>query len=118
MRFAIAAAERLLPIEQLQSGPTADLGLGRDYDFDESLGYVLRGVREVPGEGSQLIAAGLENRVTRNRNSALRAIAAWPRDSWPGEAEPLLNEALWREPEPKTRETIRALLQRDATNSG
>ena len=116
IRSVVAAAERLLPLDRLQTGPTADLGLGPDYELDQSLGYVLQGLRDFPGEGWGLISVGLGNRVTRNRNMAIRAIGLWPRDSWPADAAPFLNEAMWREPEPKTRERIRALLRGDVAS--
>jgi hypothetical protein len=114
IRSVVAAAERLLPLDRLQTGPTADLGLGPDYEFDQSLGYVLQGLRDFPGEGWGLVSLGLGNRVTRNRNMAIRAIGAWPRDSWPPDAASLLNKAMWHEPDPKTRERIRTLLSGEA----
>jgi hypothetical protein len=52
-------------------------------ELDLSLGYVLQGLRDFPGEGWGLVSVGLGNRVTRNRNMAIRAIGSWPRDSWP-----------------------------------
>jgi len=110
MRRLVDAAAALLPLDQLATGPGDELGLGREYEADNCLGYVLQGVREFPGEGWGAISVGLRNRVVRNRNQALRAFSGWPRNQWPEDAEDVLQKAFWNEPRDDVRARIRALI--------
>ena len=104
------AAAELLPMERLASGPERNLGFGADYEADECLGYVVQGLKDHPGEGWPIIATALRNRVTRNRNLAVRVLVRWPRQQWPQKAEPLLQEAFWTEPDENVRALIRGAI--------
>jgi hypothetical protein len=116
MKRLVEAADRLLPLDGLATGPSyetgwgARLGLGPQYEADWCLAGLLLGLHEFPGEGWRVISVGLRNRVVRNRTLALRALSAWPREQWPAEAEPLLEEAFWREPDKNLRTRMRALI--------
>lgn len=109
----VALVERaydLLPLDQLASGPSTDLGTGREYAADSCLGVIVQRLRETPGIGWPLVRTALRNRVTSNRNGAVRTLAAWPRSEWPEDAEQALNAAMWIEPREKARQAMRDLL--------
>lgn len=99
-------AEKILPLDEIASGPAEELGIGSEYRHHSALDYVLQELRRFPGKGWSLIRVGLQSPVVRNRNMALRALAAWNRTEWPEEVEALLKRALATEPEEETRETM------------
>ncbi len=110
LRDVLKLAEDLLPVSALANGPAEDLGLGTEYDADNCLRIIVQRLEDAPGEGWPLVQASLGNRVIGVRNCALRALAAWPRDTWPDDAEEALRTALWREPSDDVRKSIRELL--------
>jgi len=83
----VRLAEERLPLKDIASGPSDELGLGLDFQAHSALDFVLQDLRRFPGKGWPLIRAGLKSPVTRNRNMAVRAIAAWQRPSWPAETD-------------------------------
>jgi hypothetical protein len=93
-------AERALPLSRIASGPATELGLGPAFAPHRALDLLLQELGHAPGRGWTLIAAGLRSPVVRNRQLALRAVAAWPRESWPPPVEPTLREAGALEPDP------------------
>ena len=107
LRFAL----RALPLDVIASGPDTKLGLGEEYASHRNLDDVLQALREFPGEGWEVIRAGLSSPVVRNRNMALWAIGTWGRSLWNPSVEQSLETALVREPE----EDVRARLQRVLT---
>lgn len=106
---AIAIAETL-PLDTIASGPADELGLGPGYAAHQCLDVVAQHLDEHPGKGWPLLAASLRSPVIRNRNMALRALAAWSRADWPEEAEPALEAARAAEPDDDVRERIEAVL--------
>jgi len=58
-----------------------------------------------PGKGWLLIKAGF-----RNRTMAIRALAAWPRDTIPSDAADVVRDALAIEPHPTIATNMRHLL--------
>jgi hypothetical protein len=102
----VALAEELLPLDQIAAGPADELGFGPEFQAHGVLDFVLQELRRFPGKGWPLLRAGLQSPVTRNRNLAARALAAWGRPAWPPEAEFLLRSALAHEPNEGTRETL------------
>jgi len=102
----VALAEERLPLERIASGPGEELGLGSDFRDHRALDFVLQDLRRFPGHGWLLVRAGLQSPVIRNRNMAVRALAAWDRSAWPPEAEFLLRSALAHEPYEPTRELL------------
>jgi hypothetical protein len=52
-----------------------------------------------------------QSNVTNVRNEALRVLKAWPGNTWPPEARDTLLAALWCEPNGKSQQLIRELLQ-------
>lgn len=103
-------AYELLPLTELNSGPEDKLGLGKEYAADSALQTIIQALRRFPGAGWPLVAAALNNRVTRSRNGALRVLDAWPIEDWPNAARQALATARDAEPRADVRERIQALL--------
>jgi hypothetical protein len=112
LRGLIDEMEHTLPLDSMNTGPADDYGLGAGYEAESCLGQGLQRMAQVnlPGVGWALVRTGLNNRVMRNRNTALRVLQQWPRESWPVEAIEILRGLQFREPNEKTRTTIRQLL--------
>jgi hypothetical protein len=106
----VSLAEERLPLEDIATGPADELGLGPGFQAHGALDFVLQDLRRFPGKGWRLIRVGLRSPVTRNRNMALRALAAMDRGAWPAEAELLLRQAWKAEPNSGTRESMRQIL--------
>lgn len=102
----ITFAESVLPLEKIATGPDNHLGLGPGYEAHSALDWMLQGLKRFPGRGWELIRAGLRSPVVRNRNMALHAFSAWPRDLWPSEALGLLQQAAREEPNANVRVRI------------
>ena len=106
----IELAEEVLPLDEITTGPAEELGLGPEYRHHGALDFILQDLRRFPGKGWPLIRAGLQSPVVRNRNMAVRALAAWGRPEWPEVAEGLLRRAHEAEPAEDTREIMRKTL--------
>ena len=92
-------ATHALPLEKIATGPDSHLGLGPEYEAHHALDWLLQDLKRFPGRGWKLIRTGLRSPVVRNRNMALQAFLAWPREEWPTEALGLLQEAARSEPD-------------------
>jgi len=103
-------AVELLPLEALATGPADDLGLGPSYAAEDCLKLIVQRLRDFPGIGWPFIRVALQNRVTRSRNGAIRALQSWPRETWPADASAVLTAVMWREPREDVRKNIRSLL--------
>ncbi|MEU0557862.1 hypothetical protein [Dactylosporangium sp. NPDC006015] len=102
-------AAELLPLADLATGPTLDLGLGSDRP-EHVLDIVVSRLDAHPGKGWPLIAAALANATVRNRNMAVRALDAWPAGT-PAAAEAVAAAARV-EPDPGIDRRMRALLRK------
>jgi len=85
-------ARTLLPIEEIATGPGDELGLGEPWNAHFALDWTLQALGDHPGIGADLLLAGLHSPVTRNRNLALRALAQWPRTTWPASTLDAVND--------------------------
>jgi len=112
----IALAESELDLGAIASGPQISLGMGPQYQQHDALGSVLQDLNRFPGQGWNLIRAGLQSPVTRNRHMALNALKAWPAALLPAEAAALLQEANNKEPEKEVKERLAQLLVQLAGN--
>ncbi|MEV4076296.1 hypothetical protein ACGFJC_12115 [Nonomuraea fuscirosea] len=74
-----------------------------------ALDLVLQSLDAWPGHGWPLIAAGLASPVVRNRNLAIRALAAWDHATLPPEARTAVAAALRAEPDAGVRERLERL---------
>jgi hypothetical protein len=97
LEIALALAERL-PLDAIASGPADELGLGPAFVAHGCLDMVLQELPRAPGRGVPLVIAGLASPAVRNRNMAVRALAAWPRAAWSAEAKAALERACAIEP--------------------
>ena len=75
MARLVEEASALLPLADLATGPGDDLGLGREYEADNCLGYVLQGLREFPGKGWSVIS------TTRSGSFVASRMSRSPRSS-------------------------------------
>ena len=108
----VAAAERLLPLGELRSGPTLATGVGREYAVDQCLDLIVCRLPAHPGHGIPLLETALQNRTARNRRMAAGALAAWPPGSVPPSARAVLRRAAAVEPVDDVRERMLGVLAR------
>jgi hypothetical protein len=73
-----------LPLQEIAVGPADELGLGKEYAAHRILDTILQSLDRFEGIGSQLILAGLNSPVVRNRNMALKALEGWNVEAWGG----------------------------------
>ena len=64
-----------------------------------------------------MIEAGLRSPVVGNRNMAVAALAAWPRESWPSGIAESLGRAVECEPNEGLRERMRTALNGEPLSS-
>jgi hypothetical protein len=102
----LAFASDVLPLDEIAVGPANELGIGPGYEAEQTLDWILQDLVRFPGYGWPLIKAGLQSRVTRNRNMALRAFLAWPREQWPADAFAILQQASRLEPNEEIRKRL------------
>jgi hypothetical protein len=109
IRELVALADQLLPFSALPRGPAQDLGAGPGYEAVHCLDVLLQRLREFPGEGERAIRAGLESRVTRCRNMALRAVEAWPVDARPADLTDTVTRMAWSDPDDSVKKRARRI---------
>jgi hypothetical protein len=103
-------ARQRIDLQSIATGPADSLGVGPAYSQHSHLDYILQELPRFPGKGWDLIRTGLRSPVVRNRNMALRALSACPRDQWEPEAEMALRRALREEPDEDVRIRIQRVL--------
>jgi hypothetical protein len=109
----VSLAQRLLPLADLATGPSMDLGLGTAFAADSALDTVVGRLEKHPGRGWPLVKTALANRTRRNRTMAVRTLNAWPRSP---DILAAVQAAAKVEPDDKLRAEMRELLA-DATQS-
>lgn len=103
-------AREKIDLKAIATGPADSLGVGPAYTQHSHLGFILQELSRFPGKGWDLIRTGLRSPVVSNRNMALRALSACPRDQWEPETEMALRRALREEPEEGVRMRIQRVL--------
>lgn len=111
MAKLIQLAETLLPFTALPAGPARDLGTGPGFEANDCFELILQKLKDFPGLGWQAVSIGLDSRVTRTRHMALRALAVWPRDTWPEGAAETIQAMAWRDPDNEVKKRARAILE-------
>jgi hypothetical protein len=106
----IELAERLLPIDEIATGPADATGFGPGFEAHGCLGALLQALSERSGQGPTLVLAALKSPVTRNRYLALRVLEEWGQDAWPANALELVTRCAASDPNEKTRATAGALI--------
>jgi hypothetical protein len=125
---ALQLARKLLPLNEIASGPAEEAGLGPEFDAHDTLLVVVQSLvdqptRSVVGEdagptdgpehgddGLDLIEMALQSPVTRVRRGALQVLAAWPGPTSESEVRSLLERALAREVDAELLADIEKLL--------
>lgn len=69
--------EQCLPLQDIAAGMGELMGMGAEFRAHSCLDFLLQELSHYPGEGITLIRTGLHSPVVRNRNTALKALAAW-----------------------------------------
>ncbi|RVX45086.1 hypothetical protein EDD27_7863 [Nonomuraea polychroma] len=105
----LTLAAELLPLAEIASGPGEEDGFGPRFRAHRALDMLLQSLDAWPGRGWPLIAAGLVSPVVRNRNLAIRALAAWDHATLPPEARAAVAAALHAEPDSAVRERLERL---------
>lgn len=95
-----------IDLNAIATGPAEEMGMGLQWAEHGKLDFVLQDLRRFPGKGWPLIRAGLRSPLIRNRNMALRAIAAWDPDTWTDEIRSALESVEAAEPSDDVRELI------------
>jgi hypothetical protein len=107
-------AETHLDLKSIATGAADELGLGPAFQPHSCLGFILQDLHRFPRRGPGLIDAGLRSPVVSNRNQALSALAAWPRERWPSGLENTLSQAAKCEPDDGLRSRIENMLRGDS----
>lgn len=104
-------AEEVIPLDQIETGPADEMGLGPDFRPHQALDWILQDLRRFPGKGWSLIRAGMQSPAVRNRNMAINALASWQREDWPSNAATLVLKAHELEPVDSVKRRFHDLLQ-------
>jgi hypothetical protein len=112
----VALGEELLPLDELATGPSTDVG---HFDGpDGVLDILVSRLDRHPGRGWSLIRVALANRMIRNRNMAIKTLTAWPATAIPDAAVDAVRAALQVEPDQDVRASLRRLLRRLTDGDG
>jgi hypothetical protein len=107
----IQLAETSLPFTALPAGPARDLGTGPGFKANHCFELILQRLKDFPGLGWPAVSIGLNARVTRTRHMALRALAAWPRETWQEGTVETIRAMVWRDPDNGVKKRARAILE-------
>lgn len=107
----IELAESEIPLDEIATGPSDELGLGTEYNSHCCLDFILQDLGAYPGHGWPCIDAGLRSPVVRNRNMAINALEGWGKDALPSKATLALEKAISIEPDSDIKERLQNLLQ-------
>jgi len=69
--------KRDLPLKQMISVPTHDLGFAKQYHNETILEFLLQELRRYPLEGIEFVETGLQCKPIRTRNSSLAVLMNW-----------------------------------------
>jgi hypothetical protein len=106
----VSFAERVIPLNDIARGPSDEVGLGPGFESHSTLDWMLQLLDRFPGKGWNLIRAGLQSPVVRNRNWSLRVFKNWSREEWPPDAVEVLRTACRAETEEDVRTNLEAFL--------
>lgn len=113
----VGFAAESIDLAGIATGAADELGLGPGFEPHRCLDYILQELHRFPGEGTTLIEAGLRSPVVGNRNMAVAALAAWPRESWTSGIAESLGRAVECEPNEGLRERMRTALNGEPLSS-
>jgi len=108
---ALTLAERILPLDELSTGPLPEVGFGNPaFSMHMGISTILNRLEDFPGKGWRFLHAGLCSPMQRNRINSVRALAVWNRTEWPPEAEACVRAVLKIEPDEKLAGMLQHLL--------
>lgn len=103
-------ANYLIHLDEIATGPTTQVGLGKKFAQHDHLDFVLQALPRLPNRGWAFIKAGMRSPTIRNRNRAIRALASWTRGDWPVEANAYVRKCESEKPDEKLKGQYDALL--------
>jgi hypothetical protein len=95
-----------VPLTSIASGPTLTSGFGSELEPHAVLDAIVQELSRFPGKGVAFVGAALQSPVVRNRNMALRALAAWTPAVWSSALAAALERASSLEPNPEVRRAM------------
>jgi hypothetical protein len=114
----IAFAETALPLDQIGSGPSDQLGLGPEFRPHSCLGMLLQEMRRPGVYSPRMIAAGLRSPVVNNRNMAITALENHAVEEWTSDIVGVVRQAAVDEPRDDVRERLESLLAKVSESPG
>ena len=97
-------ARRVLPLDQIATGPTDVMGFGDEWRAHRAFEWTLQSLPDYIGVGADLVLVGLRSATTSNRDLALNVLRVWPVEKWPAGARELAMELAASDPNDGTRE--------------
>lgn len=110
----VSLAERILPLDDVATGPGTSNGLGLQWRAHQALDFIVQDLAAFPGHGWALIQASLRSPVIRNRNMAINALFGWGREHWPPDAQAVIERAYADEPDADVSDRLGRLLRGEA----
>jgi hypothetical protein len=108
----LTLAGRALPLTRIATGPGDQAAARHEPEAHTALELVLQRLKDFPGQGMNLIAAGLRSPIVRNRNLAINALAAADAASISSQARNMVELALQEETNVEIRKRLLVLNQR------
>jgi hypothetical protein len=107
---ALRLVDRLLPLEEIATGPSDELGLGPAFEQHMVVDFLLQELERFPGKGWNVIGPALQSPVIGNRMRALRALSNWPVAERSGEVLKGL-QACEADPDREVRRAVGAVIR-------
>jgi hypothetical protein len=108
----LTLAGRALPLTRIATGPGDKAAARHEPEAHTALELVLQRLKDFPGQGMNLIAAGLRSPIVRNRNLAINALAAADAATVSSQARNMVELALQEETNAEIRKRLLVLHQR------
>lgn len=102
-------AEEKINFNNLMGEPQNILFL-KDQPESDCLDHILQAVIKHQGKGKYFFRIGLQSKLTRNRNFALRVLETWDKDAWPEDSIDLMSALKNKEPNKDILARIETLL--------
>jgi hypothetical protein len=104
-------ARRVLPLDQIATGPTDVMGFGPEWRPHRALDWTLQALPDHIGVGGDLVLVGLTSATTSNREMALNVLRLWPVEKWPTGARELAMRLAASDPNDGIREYAGQILR-------
>lgn len=105
----VELAQQQFDLTAIASGPALCNGVGREWQAHHALDFVLQDLKRFPGIGAEVLKAGLQSPLIRNRNMAINALLEWA----PEQLRPdltFLESCLAHEPDESVHERLASLV--------